>query len=441
MSHVDSRLLSGSTCAVQSCTRFSACGCVQQPRRQQQLYERRCKSRVSTARTTTAHSQGSSRRGCSTHTIISQNCRGLKSHTRIAELVDVLRRREAFAACVQETWRAGDEQLLEGDACFIGVGPPAQQGRGSQGVGLVLSRLAVAAWREAGSDIWRHGSRVIGVPLLVTDSSSGQKLGIALISAYAPVSTASQEEWDTYYDNLNACIACAPKGSVVLVGTDANASVGRGSLGDRCNSNERVGAIGPFGLDHINSSGRRLRSYMETRELASAASFYKKKHYGTWIHPRSKLVHQLDHFMISRRDLRCLADAGSFGGQLIDSDHRGIMCKLRIAVKLRRKQTGPRSMLARLDRSSLQQRDAQVRFSKCVLEKLRVLLQSTRDDTSIDTSKASLPSVSPSLHACMQPPSPASSSPPTSTLSSPLHPASSSPPPLDCARDRSSDHP
>lgn len=134
-----------------------ACGCVQQPRRQQQLYERRCKSRVSTARTTTAHSQGSSRRGCSTHTIISQNCRGLKSHTRIAELVDVLRRREAFAACVQETWRAGDEQLLEGDACFIGVGPPAQQGRGSQGVGLVLSRLAVAAWREAGSDIWQIG--------------------------------------------------------------------------------------------------------------------------------------------------------------------------------------------------------------------------------------------------------------------------------------------
>ena len=41
------------------------------------------------------------------HTILTQNCLGLKTATRKTELVHVLRQRQPLAVCLQETWRAG----------------------------------------------------------------------------------------------------------------------------------------------------------------------------------------------------------------------------------------------------------------------------------------------------------------------------------------------
>ena len=41
---------------------------------------------------------------------ISQICRGLKTSTRKSELIAVLRKRRAFAACLQKTWRVSTEE-------------------------------------------------------------------------------------------------------------------------------------------------------------------------------------------------------------------------------------------------------------------------------------------------------------------------------------------
>jgi len=54
---------------------------------------------------------------------------------------------------------------------------------------------------------------------------------VLLVSAYAAVSPAAAEEWDEYYNALSRAIAMAPAGATVIVGTDANASIGRGRLG------------------------------------------------------------------------------------------------------------------------------------------------------------------------------------------------------------------
>ena len=318
------------------------------------------------------------RRGIDVRSIITQNCLGLKTQTRLTECIETMRQRNAFAACLQETWRTGVEELSEDGFVFIGAAPASQQGRGSMGAGILLSPLAASALEDKHTDL---GDRIVAVRLLAAESGvrTPQRLGLFLISGYAPVSTASDEDWDTYYDSLASARARAHPSDIIIIGTDANASVGRGSLDGSGDDDACAGAVGPYGFDHINASGRRLRTFLESNELCSLASFFQKphNHYGTWQHPRSKLMHQLDHILVQRRELKRFTDAGSLGGQLICSDHRPVGCKLRVALQLRRRAVNERGKLARLDYSSLRDTDAANGYARDVLVRLGFALPAT----------------------------------------------------------------
>ena len=144
------------------------------------------------------------------------------------------------------------EELLEDGWLFIGSAPATQQGRGSQGVGIMLSPLAVKALDEKHVDL---GPRVVAERLLAKEAlrrgAAAKSLGVLLISGIAPVSTAPDEEWDEYYSTVSAAVARARKGDVVIMGTDGNASIGRGRLDGSSSSQERAGAVGLFGFAHI----------------------------------------------------------------------------------------------------------------------------------------------------------------------------------------------
>ena len=390
---------------------------------------------------------------------ISQNCLGLKTATRLTELIYVLQNRRAFAAFLQETWRTGTEVLSVEGWTLVGSAPPSQHGRGSMGVGIVLSPPATAALDETHTDL---GPRVVAVRLLGREpqgriSGNERAVGMFLISGYAPVSTADEADWDAYYATLTLAIGRAHQGDIIMLGTDGNASVGRGSLSG--SSDDRAGAVGPFGLAHMNDSGRRLRAFVETQALALLSSFFKKKHYGTWQHPRSKLQHQLDHFVVTRSALGRFSDSGSLHGQLVSSDHRAIGCKLRVglAAKMRRKQQAtPRAKLARLDYSSLSEERHAVAFSNGVLSRLGLDLTPppplppppppapaavTAATTSIAANRVVTRSISQAIAATALPappllpaepltpsPPPASSPPPLSPLLPPPPPPSPPPP-------------
>ena len=152
-----------------------------------------------------------SRRPCwrhksATQQIYTQNCRGVKTDDRLTMLFDGLERRGAFAAFVQETWRVGEEALEQQGCCFLGLGPEKQQGRGSLGLGIVLGRLAYAAWRHSGAVVHRDlGShRVMAVRLEVQEQRRAR--GVFLLNGYAPVSSAPADEWDEYYDALSVVL-------------------------------------------------------------------------------------------------------------------------------------------------------------------------------------------------------------------------------------------
>ena len=171
------------------------------------------------------------------HSIYSQNFHGLKSDAKLAEHLHACSQHKAFAVCGQETWRTGVELFEQEGYTFIGVGLAAQGSRrGSQGVSIVLSHKAAEAWKRAGRE--QHvdfGARLMAVRLEVRCGRRGKgyhrKMGIFLISGYAPTSGHPAADHDAYYSALSRLLAKAQPGDVTIAGVDANASVGRGSLG------------------------------------------------------------------------------------------------------------------------------------------------------------------------------------------------------------------
>ena len=297
---------------------------------------------------------------CRTETIVSQNIRGIKSCERIEELCASFNQQRLFAACVQETWRSGIEFLQHENICIIGAGLKQEENckRGSQGVGIVLSMAANDAWRAAGSEIHNtYGARIIAIKLLVRDTQ-GRDLYLFLLSAYAPVGNADQSIWDEYLTNLSHCISRKQAGDLLIIGSDTNSSMG-------C-SNEN-NCLGTYGIPYVNESGRRFASYLTINNMVAVTTCFRKNSYGTWVHPRSKSVHQIDHFITEKEKQCCISDAGNTCA-LLDSDHKAVKCKVRIMLRLKKK-TPMRRILTLLDYSVLSENEKKDSFIKDVLEK------------------------------------------------------------------------
>ena len=279
---------------------------------------------------------------------VSQNAQGMKSDEHLEELVSSMNQNNVFAACLQETWRTGKESLIHGDCQLLFAGLNVHRSRrGEQGVGIALSAEAVLAWKAVGSTLYNDfGARIIAVRLCVKDIH-GKDIFIFLVSVYAPVGNADQDLWDSFFDNLDRCIAKKEHGDILIIGSDLNSSMG-------CNHNSNVNhrkSLGNFGLDHVNNAGIRTHSYLEISRLIALTTCFRKRQYATWLHPRSKLPHQIDHFLTDKSEFFRFTDAG-VTRQLVDSDHQAIMCKVRIMSRLK-KCTPLRKRLCHLDYSLL----------------------------------------------------------------------------------------
>ena len=300
---------------------------------------------------------------------VSQNVRGLKSDARLEELFAYISRLEVFALCVQETWRS-DNEILENERCLLVTTGLRRKDivskRGSQGVAIALSPDAIAAWRAAGSELHNDiGARVIAIRLLVKDHKDNDVF-VFLVSAYAPVSTATDVVWDDYYDKLQTCIGRRRTEDILLIGTDSNSSIGRTIY---TADNENISRpVGSNGLNHQNQSGRRFRTFLSLNNLRAATTFFRKKNYGTWQHPRSKKLHQLDHFVTNAEMFKCVRDAG-ITTPVLDSDHRALKCILRVQFRLKRC-TDDRQKLLQLDYSMLTAEETGKQFCEHVRSSL-----------------------------------------------------------------------
>ena len=291
---------------------------------------------------------------------IASNVRGMKSSERIEELCSSINQQNIFAKCIQETWRSDVEVLQHGNCCILGAGLKLDDNskHGSQGVCIVLSTAACYAWKAAGSEIHnKYVGRVIAVRLLVQDTQC-RNLYLFLVSAYAPVGNSDQSIWAEYLRNLDNCINQKRTKDILVIGSDTNSSMGS-SNGNTC--------LGTFGISYVNESGRRFASHLAINNLIAATTCFRKKSYGTWIHPRSKNVHQRDHFLAESNTIYRISDAG-VTTPLLDSDHPAIKCKVKIMLRLK-KITTQRKRLALHDYTALSNENLKKYFCSTTLKK------------------------------------------------------------------------
>ena len=151
-------------------------------------------------------------------------------------------------------------------------------------MGIVLSPQAIEAWKAAGCELHEISSRIIAIRLLMKDIHD-KDIGLYLVSAYAPIATADELQWENFFNDLDACYAKKCHGDIFVIGSDTNSSMGcrlQPPNNGRC-------SVGCYGLSHVNDSGRRFSSYLAINNLLAITTCYHKKRYGTLIHPRSKL--------------------------------------------------------------------------------------------------------------------------------------------------------
>ena len=135
----------------------------------------------------------------------------------------------------------------------------------------------------------------------------------------------------------------------------------------RCNYGS-MRSIGPFGLTHQNRAGLSFNTYLEVNNLVAVTTYYKKNDYRTWTHPKLKLPHQIDHIICQKNDFCRFIDAEATT-PLIYSDHKAVMCKLRISAHLKKRST-PRQKLAKLNHDYLNSQDSKTLFCQSILNEL-----------------------------------------------------------------------
>ena len=314
---------------------------------------------------------------------VSANVRGLKNDSKLEEICVSMQKHSTFAALIQETWKMDVEELTLRDFTFLLNGPSSQAGRGSKGVGIVLSKDAESAWRLASNEIHTdHGPRVIAIRVVFPMRGTG-KQGLFLISAYAPMSTAPQAEWDTFLNNLRACIDRQKIDDILIIGMDCNASMGTRSSSNHQNNS---GTLGPFGNPRVNPSGIRLLTFLQQLNLIVVTTYFQKPPHKfiTWKSParrsttrtNSNLNFQLDHFISNKHNLKHFTDA-AVGQQITNSDHSTIYCIVNLKnitnSHQQRTQSNQQTTLRNIDFSLLQQPQQVINFC----EKVRSLYQSS----------------------------------------------------------------
>jgi hypothetical protein len=133
------------------------------------------------------------------------------------ELVNlVAKKRELWAACLQETHREVSSQTKKNGFLIINhsSGTP-----GSGGVGIVLSPDAQECWGKHDRHMQTFGNRILAIKLQTTDTE-GRPISIYLISAYAPDSGKPVQDFTMFLDNLDECLSKAsdPKMTSLCLG-------------------------------------------------------------------------------------------------------------------------------------------------------------------------------------------------------------------------------
>ena len=166
---------------------------------------------------------------------------------------------------------------------------------------------------------------------------------LSIIQWYAPTSTASDEELDEFYSQLQETMDEVPHRDIKIVIGDMNVKVGSAITG--------TSTYGICRLDNRNERGEFLIDFCETNNLILANTLLEQhpRRLYTWTLPDCTNRNQIDYIMINQKWKSCLKDVRTLSGADFSSDHQLLAAWIQMRLK---KITQPPTPL-RLDFSTL----------------------------------------------------------------------------------------
>lgn len=201
---------------------------------------------------------------------------GQSDDRRIDQVVRELERYKIYVAALQETKWFGEATYKVGESIVIAAGrpiPPANQPRQrGEGVAIVLSGVALKAWKTGG-EIWMAWSSRLVTATLQPGRTHTDRIHI--LSCYAPTFAANRADKDRFLDELQQALDAIPPSECYVLMGDFNARVGS-RVGE---DHHWAGVRGPHRLGEMNDAGRELLTFLSTNEATICNTWFPKKRY------------------------------------------------------------------------------------------------------------------------------------------------------------------
>ena len=150
---------------------------------------------------------------------------------------------------------------------------------------------------------------------------------LAIISAYTPTLTNSDETKEQFYEDLDQLIRSTSHSDKLLIMGDFNGRVGKDQT-----SWKRI--LGSQGVGKMNSNGLLLLSKCAEHGLCITNTVFRQadKFKTTWTLPRSKQWHLIDYIIVRQRGLRDVCITRAMRGAECWTDHRLIRAVLKLHI-------------------------------------------------------------------------------------------------------------
>ncbi|KAG7307560.1 hypothetical protein JYU34_007776 [Plutella xylostella] len=236
---------------------------------------------------------------------------------RLIEIENALKEVNWDIVGLSEIRRIGEETTERDNCIFYHYGTIS----GLYGVGFMVSKK----WKNNILEFIGYSDRIAVLKFQIS-----QKHTLTLIQTYAPTSSHTDDEVESYYDLLNK--ACDEhRGTWTMVLGDFNAKLGKRQELDNADT------LGPHGLGCRNERGTRLLQFAFGQSLKVSNSFFYKKaqRRWTWVSPDSITKNEIDFILSSNQSI--VKDVSVINKFNCSSDHRPLRARVSFDIKIHRK--------------------------------------------------------------------------------------------------------
>ena len=247
-------------------------------------------------------------------------------HRKVDQIVCELERYDIVVGALQETKWFGCEVyevnrsvVLTAGRTTLAQGEPVQRG---EGVALVLSGLALDAWKKGGKQWKVWNSRCVSACLLMPGS---RRRKLHVVSRYAPTRAASRKDKEAFFQMLDSFISLVPSQESYVILGDFNARVG-----SRESADGQWGAVrGPHRYGVANDAGKEFLSFLSCHQATVCNTWFVKRdiHKQTWQHPKSKQWSCIDFVVMKQRNRKLCMDVAARRGAMCNTDHHLVLAK------------------------------------------------------------------------------------------------------------------